>query len=1126
MALAVKDRVRETSTTAGTGTLTLAGAVSGFQAFSVIGDANTTYYGIVDSTTGAFEVGIGTYTLSGTTLSRTTVLSSSNAGSLVNFAANSKDVFVTYPSSKSVYYDASSNLPVTGALNVTSASATSLAVGLTGATNPAFTVDSSTASQVAGLKVTGAATGGTVAVVATDSGSNTNLTVNAKGTGTIGIGSVSTGLVTITPNTSVTGAVGIGATSLTAYNLRVSKTITGGTLSFGIVQDSTIQSDVTSQVYGYRTALATQAAAFTLSSLFHVAIEQGTFGATSAVTNQYGVIIGSTLTGATNNYGFFGNIAAGTGRFNAYMQGTANNFFAGSVGIGTASLTGVNFAINKNVTGALTSYGMYSLGAIQSDVTADARYYTTNATTQATVFTLGSLKHYAAVQGTFGAGSVVTDQYGFHADSTLTGATTNYGFYSNIASGAGRWNFYAAGTANNYMAGSLGIGTTGLTGYSLHISKTLTGVTTTYGIANELTVQSDVTANAYGYGSTISTQAAAFTLGSLYHISIEQGTIGATSAVTNQYGVIVKSSLTGATNNYGFYSNIASGTGRYNLYMAGTAENFLNGLLTVRSSSANAFTVGLNAATNPAFTVDSSTALQVAGFKVTGAVTGGTVALVATDSGANTSLTFNAKGTGTISIGSVSSGNMIFGGTVSATRRVEFDTSGTGTFAQGNNALTTNIVLQNLDTSSTTNHGSSMVWKTCTNAAATAINSGRIAVLKEQLWTSTASTQDSAMTFATTLDGTLTERMRITSGGLVGIGTTTPTQMLEIKATNQTGFVGAAIQNNNSNIGIAGTQFSSDATYYKAAIGLLRSSTNGVGSIVFYNDSNTDAADWATTDEKMRIDSSGRVGIGTTSSTYGLSVNSATGINSYDGVAGKGRYVLGDPADSTGYIGMYRSTAATIGTAGNALTLAGYDAIAFTTGAAAFASQTERMRIDSGGNLLVNATSTSPTSGAGVKITGAFGAVASRARVSIVTAESTSATSGLSLYSTGAGAYRFYIDDNGDGYITNTTWNAISDSKLKENIRDVGYGVDEIMQLRPRMYDWKAGEGQDKKDCIGFIAQEMQSVFPEFVKKSKNVDSEGVPYLTVGAADLIPVLVKAIQQQQLQIEALNSRVLT
>lgn len=99
---------------------------------------------------------------------------------------------------------------------VTSASAVALTVGLNGATNPAFTIDSSTASQAAGLKITGAATGGTVALVATDSGSNANLTLNAKGSGTIGIGSVSTGTVTITPATTITGALTVnGATSST-----------------------------------------------------------------------------------------------------------------------------------------------------------------------------------------------------------------------------------------------------------------------------------------------------------------------------------------------------------------------------------------------------------------------------------------------------------------------------------------------------------------------------------------------------------------------------------------------------------------------------------------------------------------------------------------------------------------------------------------------------------------------------------------------------------------------------------------------------------------------------------------------------------------------------------------------
>ena len=100
MALILADRVQETTTTTGTGTVTLAGAASGFQSFAAIGDGNSTYYTITNGTD--WEVGIGTYTSSGTTLSRTTVLSSSNSGSLVSFSAGSKNVFVTYPASIAV----------------------------------------------------------------------------------------------------------------------------------------------------------------------------------------------------------------------------------------------------------------------------------------------------------------------------------------------------------------------------------------------------------------------------------------------------------------------------------------------------------------------------------------------------------------------------------------------------------------------------------------------------------------------------------------------------------------------------------------------------------------------------------------------------------------------------------------------------------------------------------------------------------------------------------------------------------------------------------------------------------------------------------------------------------------
>jgi hypothetical protein len=102
MPLVLRDRVKETSTTTGTGTLTLGGAASGFQSFSVIGDGNSTYYAIVDSAAGAWEVGIGTYGSAGATLTRDVVLESSNSGNKVDLAAGPKDVFVTYPAERSV----------------------------------------------------------------------------------------------------------------------------------------------------------------------------------------------------------------------------------------------------------------------------------------------------------------------------------------------------------------------------------------------------------------------------------------------------------------------------------------------------------------------------------------------------------------------------------------------------------------------------------------------------------------------------------------------------------------------------------------------------------------------------------------------------------------------------------------------------------------------------------------------------------------------------------------------------------------------------------------------------------------------------------------------------------------
>lgn len=110
MALVLADRVKETTNTTGTGTLTLAGAVSGFQSFSVVGNANVTYYAITSGTD--WEVGIGTYTASGTTLSRDTVLASSAGGTTKISVAAGAEVFVTYPASKAVALDTNGNTSV------------------------------------------------------------------------------------------------------------------------------------------------------------------------------------------------------------------------------------------------------------------------------------------------------------------------------------------------------------------------------------------------------------------------------------------------------------------------------------------------------------------------------------------------------------------------------------------------------------------------------------------------------------------------------------------------------------------------------------------------------------------------------------------------------------------------------------------------------------------------------------------------------------------------------------------------------------------------------------------------------------------------------------------------------
>jgi hypothetical protein len=187
------------------------------------------------------------------------------------------------------------------------------------------------------------------------------------------------------------------------------------------------------------------------------------------------------------------------------------------------------------------------------------------------------------------------------------------------------------------------------------------------------------------------------------------------------------------------------------------------------------------------------------------------------------------------------------------------------------------------------------------------------------------------------------------------------------------------------------------------------------------------------------------------------------------------------------------------------------DVIAFTDGGA------ESMRIDANKNLLIGNTTATDSSGIGFK----YLASATAPSVALVGSASTNGTgTGFQMYSTGAGAYRFYVGYGGTVNATSTSISAISDERLKENITDLDLGLAEVLALQPRRYDWKEGKGQDKKNAVGFIAQEFEQVLPNSVGSSKAGD-DGIEYKNINYEELIPALVNAIKELKAEIDLLK-----
>jgi hypothetical protein len=278
------------------------------------------------------------------------------------------------------------------------------------------------------------------------------------------------------------------------------------------------------------------------------------------------------------------------------------------------------------------------------------------------------------------------------------------------------------------------------------------------------------------------------------------------------------------------------------------------------------------------------------------------------------------------------------------------------------------------------------------------------------------------------------------------------------------------------------------------------------GSHIWKTAASGAAGNTVTFTQAMTLDPSGYLGIGTTSPGSFYASQLVVGSES----SGYGSITLATTSTGTNSIYFARSNSG----AGRYRGSIGYDQ---TSDAITFrnAGDTERARITSDGRFFLGKTAAGAANvGLEVLNTGA---------VYSSLAASTDSSYTYHVYSTTASAFRFYVGMGGTVYATSIVITAISDQRLKENVRDIETGLDAIMALKPRRFDWKDGKGQDKKDAAGFIAQEFAEVFPASVSAGK-AGGDGIEYLTMNHEELIPSLVKSIQEQQAIIESLKARL--
>lgn len=475
MSIVIADRVAETSTTSGTGTIDLAGAVAGYQSFvSGIGTGNQTYYALVSSATGQWETGLGTVTL-GTggvpnRLSRDTVYSgSSGSGVKVNFTATTTpmDVFCTVPATKITFANASGGWTVTGTLTTSgqlTVSGGGFAVTgnsmVTGALNVTTSLGQST-SVVTLERLGASSTGG---VLDWNDVSNTR-----PGTGT-----------SLLYGTATNGPTSSGSQYFHSFNLEYqTKNGAGNITQFAIPYANQINSGI---YWRGRYSGAWSAWAQIWTST--------TDGAGSGLDADL-------LDGHDSSY--FLATTGGTVTGQLTLQGSAAKLsVGGTASVGTTPNSSYALFVQHGALTGTTQIGVYgslvaNTAATTSGVGVEARVNTVAAT-----FTLTNAYHFYAGSASVGAGSTITNQYGLFMEN-MTGATTNYAIYTNAG-----YNHFGDAVAITNSASQF-------KNFSLWISLPTTASS---GVARGLYVNSNLLAAANNDTLTLVGMSSSFTVGS------------------------------------------------------------------------------------------------------------------------------------------------------------------------------------------------------------------------------------------------------------------------------------------------------------------------------------------------------------------------------------------------------------------------------------------------------------------------------------------------------------------------------------------------------------------------------------------------------------------------------------